>query len=150
MAITLTNNTINSINITMTSNTVTEKGASTAFTASTTPINPFDRIMTGKAPKDLPVLRDICKRPPFIPTDKYDPYRPPPIERPSNYSPYHPGEPLFDDRACILANFPSKNIVLAGPPKRPRSNWAWNLGYAVVDSKKDKAVLWLCKLCHHD
>ena len=109
----------------MTSNTVTKKGASiasTASTASTTPTNPFDRIITRKAPKDLPVLRDIYKRPLFIPTNKYDPYRPPPIKGPSNYSPYYPGEPLFDNRACILANLPSKNIVLAGPPRRPRSN----------------------------
>ena len=106
----------------MTSDTITKKGASIASIASTTPINPFDRIITGKAPKDLLVFRDIYKRPPFIPTNKYDPYRPPPIERPLNYSPYYPREPLFDNRACIPANFPSKNIVLAGQPRRPRSN----------------------------
>ena len=81
----------------MTSDTITKKGASIASIASTTPINPFDRIITGKAPKDLLVFRDIYKRPPFIPTNKYDPYRPPPIERPLNYSPYYPREPLFDN-----------------------------------------------------
>jgi hypothetical protein len=63
----------------------------------------FRQMMKGKRPAELAVLRDTCSRPEPIYNEYYDPYKPPPADLPARYTPYEPGQPLWDDRALVLA-----------------------------------------------
>jgi len=109
--------------------------------------NPFAYMMEGRSSEGPCVKKDKCTRPAVTYTTNYDPYKPPSDTQPKGYSPYVSGEPLFDDRAVIIARL-LPNHVLTPPPKRPRTQWVWQLGYALTDTSKAKPInKWCCKLC---
>ena len=109
--------------------------------------NAFGRMMASGSVVQATVKRDLCSRPTPIYSDNYDPYKPANSKLPKGYSPYDFGEPLFDDRAAFIDRFP-KDYVLAEPPKKPRTQWVWKLGYALTATKKpSKSTFWSCKLC---
>jgi hypothetical protein len=90
---------------------------------------------------------DRCKRPKPIYNNKYNPYALILSDIDKTYSPYVYGEPLYNDRAIIVANLPWQH-TLAGAAKRQRTSWVWNLGYALIDnSKLKKPLMWAYKLC---
>jgi len=68
--------------------------------------------------------RDQYNRPVLTYNQNYNPYEPPPEDRRPNYSPYAPGEPLFNDRAVIIARLPKKHVI-TGTTKRKRIAWVW-------------------------
>lgn len=110
----------------------------------------FGRMMSSTstpAPPEPSKQRDRCQRPVPSYNAKYDPYKIPPEDLLKSYSPYVKGEPLFDDRPVVISQLPS-NHVIAGASARPRTQWVWNLGYALNDStKRANNLVWTCKLC---
>lgn len=107
----------------------------------------FGRMMQPGRPAAAVIVHDQCKRPEPIYNDKYNPYTLTLGDIDEAYSPYVYGEPLYDDRAVIVANLPYQH-TLAGAAKRQRTSWVWNLGYALIDnSKPRKPLIWACKLC---
>jgi hypothetical protein len=93
--------------------------------------------------------RDKCQRPEPQYNSNYNLFSTPPKGQSADYSPYVFPEPLFDDRAAIVARFP-KNYTLAGAPRKPRKSWVWNLGYALSNHTKKTnkpPTFWACKLC---
>ena len=68
------------------------------------------------------VIRDLCSRPTPIYNDFYNPYDPENTQRPSDYSPYANGQPLFDDRPVVVSNL-LKRKTLALTTKRNRTAW---------------------------
>jgi hypothetical protein len=117
-------------------------------TTSGTPLpDVLARMMAPIRPATSTLMRDRCKRLEPTYNNKYDPNRPPPGDISIKYSPYVYGEPLYDDRAIIVANLPQQHTV-AGAAKRQRTSWVWNLGYALIaNSKPNKPLMWACKLC---
>jgi hypothetical protein len=65
-------------------------------------------------------LRDTCRRPDPIYTQKYNPNQEPLANLPLTYSLYENGEPLHNDRPIIIIRILS-GYVLAGIPGRPRT-----------------------------
>ena len=124
--------------------------ASTASQASATPSstvlpNVFSCLMQNTG---LPgIQRDRCRRPPLVYNHNYDPYKSPPDDLPGGYSPYVYGEPLYNGREVIIARL-LPHYAVAGPTKKPRTQWVWKLGYALVNSQKSsRTTYWACKLC---
>lgn len=90
----------------------------------------FNQMMnSNRSTKDVP-LRDKCYRPEPTYNSNYNPYEKPRSDLPGGYTLYVFPEPLWDDRAAIVARFP-RNHTLARPFKKPRTQWVWNLGYAL-------------------
>lgn len=120
-----------------------------AAPSSTLP-NAFARMRaTEGASKLLSGKRDGCTRPAPEYNDNYDPYKPQPPTLPPDYSPYNPGEPLYNDRNIKVTNLPNGHTV-AGASKKPRTSWLWKIGYALNDNtKKGKPLIWCCKLCKY-
>lgn len=109
-------------------------------------LSAFGLIMRREALEPQPVLRDRYQRLPPTYNDNYNPYKAPSIKKPSSYSLYLPGEPLFNDWELITARL-LKNHVLAPPSARLRKNQVWPLGYIVLDTKtQKKATYWAYKL----
>ncbi|KAG4428491.1 hypothetical protein IFR05_016027 [Cadophora sp. M221] len=102
------------------------------------------------APLALTVLRDLCKRPPRVYNEYYNPNQPEREDLPSDYFPYVHGQPLFDDRAVDLKKLP-RGKSIAPVNKKPRRSWVWELGYTLIDlAHPKKHQYWACKGCHHD
>jgi hypothetical protein len=119
-------------------------------TASSTPANAFTTLM-GRGPNSViqPIqhLRDRCNRPTPSYNFNYNPNESQRDDLPGGYSPYIRGEPLFDDRAIVLAQLP-KHHTVAGASKRGRTAWVWSVGYALINnSKHSKPLMWACKHC---
>lgn len=119
--------------------------------STTSTINAFDRMRTGVANTRTTAQRDTCKRLTPQYNDNYNPYKPSPADLPASYSPYKSGEPLFDDRPCVVAQL-KPHHTLAPAPKRVRLQWTWALGYAIYNNsraaaKMETPLLWMCKLC---
>jgi hypothetical protein len=107
----------------------------------------FSRIMgVSSTSSSQPLKRDKCNRPAIVYNKKYDLHKAPPEDLDSKYSPYAIGEPLHDDRPILTARIPRYHIVHIS--KRPRTQWSWQLGYSLEDTRRtaNKAV-WACKLC---
>jgi hypothetical protein len=108
--------------------------------------NAFSQIMGSMPREQRKDIRDRCNRP--VPTynQNYNPYEPPPEDRRPDYSPYTPGEPLYDDCTVIIIRLPKKHVI-TGATKRKRTVWVWQLGYTLTDtSKKDEPTIWAYKL----
>jgi len=129
---------------------VSESSQASASNFQSDATDAFARIMGGS--RTIPnivniVMKDKCPRPIPQYNDNYNPEEPPRPDLPSNYSPYVRGEPLHDNRNVVVAHLPSRHTV-APPPKRPRTQWVWNLGYAIDNNTKAKSILvWCCKHC---
>ncbi len=126
---------------------VPESSQASASNSQTDTTDVFARMMGGSRPILNIVVKDKCPR--LIPqyNDNYNPEEPPRADLPRNYSPYVRGEPLHDNRNVVVAHLPSRHTV-APPPKRPRIQWVWNLGYAINNNTKAKSILvWCCKHC---
>jgi hypothetical protein len=111
--------------------------------------NAFSRLMGPRTIRSPSSKRDKCKRPESWSeyNHNYNPFNPPDPDRPGSYSPYVFGEPYHDDRAVELSKLPRQHTI-DGANKRPRTQWVWKLGYAIVDNTKPKKpTLWMCKLC---
>lgn len=121
----------------------------TSATPSTSSLpNAFGRMMANGPVQEV-LRRDTCKRPDPIYNTNYNPFIKPPDSLHGGYSPYIYGEPLYDDRPVIIARLPT-NFTIAGPSKKARTSWVWNLGYAFSGSSKPNqkpAVFWACKHC---
>jgi len=65
------------------------------------------------------LYRDTCNRLELIYNTNYNPYEKPPKERPGGYSLYVYGEPLWDDRAVVVARLP-RGYTIAGLAKKKR------------------------------
>jgi hypothetical protein len=105
--------------------------------------------MAGKGKVQELIRRDTCKRPEPIYNANYNPYEKPPKDQPGGYSPYVYGEPLWDDRPVIVARLP-RGYTIAGPAKKKRTQWVWNLGYALakaVPPSQKPVTFWACKHC---
>jgi hypothetical protein len=111
----------------------------------------FGRMMNAAPPQTGFSARDRCFRLTPIYNNNYDPNRAPPTDQHIGYSPYVYGEPLYDDRAVVVARLPAR-WTIAPPTKRPRTSWVWKLGYALLNNTKASSptLMWACKLCHHD
>ncbi len=135
--------------IDLTSKASGTRSTSAAPSGSSLP-NAFGRMMAGKGPAQEVLIRDKCKRPEPEYNTNYNPYEQPRKDLHGGYSPYVFGEPLWDDRAIVVARLP-KNFTIAGPSKRPRTQWVWRLGYAFTDNKKQNdpkpPTFWACKHC---
>jgi len=127
-------------------NDTTASQASTNASGSTLP-NAFSRLM-GPAPViQSTAKRDLCVRPTPAYNQYYNPFQKPADDLRSDYSPYVYGEPLYDDRAIVVARL-LKHHTEAGVAKKPRTQWVWKLGYALTDNQKpDKPIKWACKHC---
>jgi hypothetical protein len=66
----------------------------------------FGRMMQPSRPTAAVIAHDRCKRPEPIYNDKYNPYTLILGDIDETYSLYVYGEPLYDDRAVIVANLP--------------------------------------------
>lgn len=82
--------------------------------------NTFSQIMGSVPREQRKDVRDRYNRPVLTYNQNYNPYKPPPKDRRPDYSPYTPGEPLFDDRTVIIARLPKKHII-TGTTKRKRT-----------------------------
>lgn len=132
---------------------LTKNDTPTSSGASTPVPDAFGRLMDPKRQGVKRSRRDTCARPPYTYNSNYNPYEPPNTTLHGGYSPYVFGEPLFDDRPLDISELP-RGFVPADPPKKPRTQWFWKLGYAIFDkspsSPNKKQVHWACKHCLHD
>jgi hypothetical protein len=120
--------------------------ASSIASGSTLP-NAFSRMMGAAPVVQSTAKRDRCARPPPQYNHNYNPFEKPSDDIRSGYSPYVYGEPLYDDRAIIVARLP-RYYTAAPAAKKPRTSWVWNLGYALTDNQKaGNPTIWACKLC---
>ena len=127
-------------------NDTTASQAETITSGSTLP-NAFSRMM-GPAPTGQSTQkrdRYIRLKPQY--NRNYNPFEKPPNDLRPDYSPYVFREPLYDDRAIIIARLP-RYYTAAPAAKKPRTSWVWNIGYALTDNKKAGCpTIWACKLC---
>jgi hypothetical protein len=118
--------------------------ASSEATSSSVPTNAFAHLMASKGSSSFTAKqlsqRDLCKRPIPVYNINYNPNEPLPNNLPLDYSPYVPGEPLYDDRPLLVARLPPQ-YTLAPSSKKPRRSWVWNLGYVLVDNKRRDRVI---------
>ena len=86
------------------------------------PINAFT--LLGQPKPTLPAFayRDKCQRPPPIYNDNYNPNLPPNLDKPVDYSPFVPGEPLFDDRPIHTPSL-KRHYTVCIAPGRLRTHW---------------------------
>ena len=92
---------------------------------------------------------DTCNRPKLIYNTNYNPYKKPPKERPGGYSPYVYGEPLWDNRAIVVARLP-RGYTIIKPAKKKRTQQVWSLSYALsktIDPRQKPATFQACKHC---
>jgi hypothetical protein len=111
--------------------------------------NAFGRMMAPNGPIQSVINRDKCNRPTPKYNANYNPNTKPPEGLSGGYSPYVYGEPLWDDRPVIVERLP-KHFTVAPPPKKARTAWVWNLGYALSNNKKPNQkppTFWACKHC---
>ena len=111
--------------------------------------NAFSRIIAGKGKMQEVLHRDTCNCLELIYNTNYNPYKKPPKERPGGYSPYVYREPLWDDRAVVVARL-LRGYIIAGPAKKKRTQWVWSLSYALsktIDPRQKLATFWACKHC---
>ena len=109
--------------------------------------NAFSRMQTGSRPVQTTTKRDPCRRPEYLWNSNYNPFELPRVDLPRGYSPYEYREPMFDDREAVVARLPKRH-TLAPAPKRPRTQWVWKLGYALVNhSIGSKPTMWHCRHC---
>ena len=125
-------------------NDTTVSQASTNASGSTLP-NAFSRLM-GPAPViQSTAKRDLYIRPTPIYNQYYNLFQKPADDLRSDYSPYVYREPLYDDRAIVVARL-LKHHTEASAVKKPRTQWVQKLGYALIDNQKlDKPIKWACK-----
>jgi hypothetical protein len=95
--------------------------ASTTASGSTIP-NAFSRLMTAAPVVQSTAKRDLCTRPTPTYNQYYNPFQVPADDLYSGYSPYVYGEPLYDDRAIVVARLP-KHHTAADAAKKPRTQW---------------------------
>jgi hypothetical protein len=120
--------------------------ASSPTSGSTLP-NAFSRLMGGTLVIRSAAKRDRCARPAPSYNQHYNPFQKPADDLRVDYSPYVYGEPLYDDRAIIVARL-LKFYTAAAAAKKPRTAWVWGLGYALINNKKaNKPLMWCCKGC---
>jgi hypothetical protein len=101
--------------------------------------NAFGRMMSSSQPAQAIVVKDKCDRPTPTYNHNYNPNEPPRDDLPKGYSPYVYGEPLYDDRPAIISRLPSRH-TLAGSGKRLRTQWVWNLSYALDDNSGTRSA----------
>jgi len=82
--------------------------------------NAFSRIIARKGKMQEVLHCDTCNRPKLIYNTNYNPYKKPPKERPGGYSPYVYGEPLWDNRAIVVARLP-RGYTIIKPAKKKRT-----------------------------
>ena len=102
-------------------NDTTASQASTNASGSTLP-NAFSRMM-GPAPTGQSTQkrdRYIRLKPQY--NRNYNPFEKPPNDLRPDYSPYVFGEPLYDDRAIIIARL-LRYYTAAPAVKKPRTSW---------------------------
>ena len=113
-------------------NDTTASQASTNAFRSTLP-NAFSRLI-GPAPViQSTAKRDLYTRLTSVYNQYYNPFQKPADDLRSNYSPYVYEEPLYDDRAIIVARL-LKHHTEAGAAKKPRTQQIQKLGYAFTDN----------------
>jgi len=116
---------------------------------SSTSRNAFEVLGQPIAAGALVQLRDKCKRPTPQYNTKYDPYKPLNTKNSIEYSPYANGEPLFDDRPLNTTHLP-RGYSLAPAPKKARSSWLSQVGYALVKQQWSTTQnMWCCKHCKY-
>jgi hypothetical protein len=84
--------------------------------------NAFGLMQSGGSLPQPAQQRDRCQRPTPTYNSNYNPYEPPPEDRPRTYSPYANGEPLFDDRPVIVSRLPI-GYIIASATVRPKTAW---------------------------
>jgi hypothetical protein len=89
----------------------TTASQASATTLGTPLPNALARMMAPSRPSASTSVRDRCRRPEPTYNYKYDPYRLPSDFIDGEYSPYVYGEPLYNDRAVIIANLPRQHTV---------------------------------------
>ena len=109
--------------------------------------NVFSRMMAPAPVVQSTAKRDRCTRPTLTYNHNYNPYEKPSVDLRRDYSPYVYGEPLYDDRPITVARLPAYHTAVAAV-KKPRTQWVWNLGYALTDNQKlNRPTIWACKHC---
>jgi hypothetical protein len=99
----------------------TASQASAVPSTSTLP-NAFGQLMQSQQATTSTAQRDRCQRPSVVYNQNYNLYTAPPVDLPPIYLPYVFREPLYNDRAVIVARLPRQHTV-AEPPKKPRTAW---------------------------
>src|SRR6266536_2741342 len=73
-------------------------------------------------PVVAPIQQDRYFRPTPEYNDNYNPYKPPNINKPVDYSPFMPREPLFDDRPIYLLSL-RKHYTVTPAASWVRPHW---------------------------
>src|SRR6266487_4403976 len=81
----------------------------------------FDRLGKSRVGQNV-TNRDHCFRPTPIYNDNYNPYKPLNLDKPTDYSLYVFGEPLFDDRPIDTSKLRS-SYKIASTAKKTRTAW---------------------------
>ena len=107
--------------------------------------NAFSRLMAAALVVQSTTKRDLYTRPIPVYNQYYNPFQVLVDDLYSDYSPYVYGEPLYDDRAIVVARL-LKHYTAAGAAKKLRTQWVQKVGYALTDnSKPDKPIKQACK-----
>ena len=106
---------------TLLENDTTVSQASTTASGLTMP-NAFSRLMAAAPVVQSTAKRDLYTRPTPVYNQYYNPFQVPVDNLYPNYSLYAYREPLYDDRAIIMARLP-KHHTAAGAAKKPRTQW---------------------------
>jgi hypothetical protein len=84
--------------------------------------NAFSRLMAAAPVVQSTVKRDLYTRPTPVYNQYYNPFQVPADDLYPDYSPYVYGEPLYDDRAIVVARL-LKHYTAAGAAKKLRTQW---------------------------
>jgi hypothetical protein len=95
--------------------------ASTTASGLTMP-NAFSRLMAAAPVVQSTAKRDLYTRPTPVYNQYYNPFQVPADDLHPDYSLYAYGEPLYDDRAIVVARL-LKHYTVAGVAKKPRTQW---------------------------
>ena len=112
---------MSSRHFTLLENDITAFKTETITSGSTLP-NAFSHLI-GPAPViQSTTKRDLYVRLTPVYNQYYNPFQKPADDLRSDYSPYVYGEPLYDDRAIVVARLP-KHHTEASAAKKPRTQW---------------------------